>query len=76
MKVLFVANGKIFTDVEINRINEKQLSGVKRITGSSFMFNVAESASVLADLQHFCHSQQISYNLYYFSEDPVMYTSP
>lgn len=76
MKVLFVANGKIFTDVEMDYVNKKKLTGVKRITGSSFMFDVSESASVLADLQNYCHGQYISYNLYYFNEEPVMFSSP
>lgn len=76
MKVLFVANGKIFTDEEMNYLNKKQLNGVKRMASSSFMFDVSESASVLADLQNYCHGQYISYNLYYFNEEPIMFSSP
>ena len=54
MKVLFVANGKIFTDEEMNYLNKKQLNGVKRMASSSFMFDVSESASVSAALMYPC----------------------
>lgn len=76
MKVLFVANAKIFTDKEMTHLNRKQLSGFKRISGSSFIFDVSQSASFLANLQNYCHDQYISYNLFYFDKEPVMFSSP
>lgn len=76
MKVLFVANGKIFTDEEMTHLNKKQLGGFKRVSGSSFIFDVSGSASLLADLQNYCHGQYIGYNLFYFDKEPVMFAYP
>lgn len=76
MKVLFVVNGKIFTDKEIDHLNIKQLNGFKRVSGSSFIFDVSESASLLADLQNYCHGQYIGYNLFYFDKEPTMFAYP
>ena len=76
MKVLFVANAKIFTDEEMTHLNRKQMSGFKRISGSSFIFDVSQYDCFLADLQNYCHGQYIGYNLFYFDKEPVMFSSP
>ena len=76
MKVLFISSGRNFSDEDMQHLNQKELDGFERVSSNAFMFDASKSASLLADLQSYCHSLRIKYNLFYFDEDPVRFTSP
>lgn len=76
MKVLFIANGRFFTDDEMNHLDRKNVKGFERVSASAFIFDVTKSAALLADLQNFCHGTGVTYKLFYFDKEPVIFTSP
>ncbi|WP_263576996.1 hypothetical protein [Acinetobacter pseudolwoffii] len=76
MKVLFICSGRNFSDEEIQHLNQKELDGFERVSSNAFMFDASKSASLLADLQSYCHGLRIKYNLFYFEQEPIVFTSP
>lgn len=75
MRILFIANGKAFTDEEIAHLNRKQIGGIERVAHNSFLFDVSEASGLLADLQYYCQNMSIPYQLFYLTEELVRYSS-
>lgn len=75
MKALIIVNGQILTDEELAHLNTKNVGGFERISHNAFLFKLSESSQLLADLQHALKSLSRSYKIFYFAEDPVLFSS-
>lgn len=76
MKALLVINGLNLNDEEIQSLNRRNVQGFERVSLNSFIFDLLESNSFLAELQVFLHSRGNQYSLFYFEKDPVHFKYP
>ncbi|MDA3509283.1 hypothetical protein [Acinetobacter junii] len=75
MKILYIANGRAFSDEEIAYLNSKKIGGIERVAHNSFLFDASEASGLLADLQNYCKTMSIPYQLFYLTEEPIRYSS-
>lgn len=76
MKALLVIEGLNISSEEIQNFNKRNTQGFEQISLNSFMFELGESSSLLADLQVFLQNRGTHYSLFYFEKDPIHFKYP
>lgn len=76
MKALLIIEGLNISSEEMQSFNRRNIQGFEQISLNSFMFDLCESSSLLADLQVYLQNRGTHYSLFYFEKPPVHFKHP
>ncbi|EET82098.1 hypothetical protein ACN6TW_11530 [Acinetobacter radioresistens] len=76
MKALIVISGENISDDKMNYLTGNSMASFKRIAPNSFLFDLTQSAHILAKLQDHVDKITNTYHIFYFKDDVDIFKYP